>query len=1200
MALNFVGGRKMNEEKEIKRCIGAVTSIMGKYNKRDVLTWLSASSILPGNEVHECRFRFLIKCALSLPKTENINGFDEEVLQRVFEETKQLDWKELENWIPIPNSKSNTVYVKNNYYNFLAGDIENPEEFIEDVFKRYGEFEKEFEGAYRYKPSEKIMSILEYQTALIKLIEVSDGLFFVKEGFTIPKNEFVERFKLCQQNSPTLPLTEKRQSSHTGVDLHLNQLVELTEKDNVFKTCSYLPSSLLLAFRYVVSEQMNKLNTANTEKRLNQQLLKEVLSSLLESVPHEAILSDYKISGTNQQFDFGFMVETGLFNFSIVKQPFDIKKVKGEFVRLFETYTKIQKKFKRGSKYITHQRNRIKLTDNTELFFIVVFDDLDAKTFTYFAKGSNVCILGRRQLQFIFEHLRDNGFSPSILARVIKNANKEKSAFFLSFIDFYLAGVHPQLPRPPFLDNSAFTIVMPGLGELIKRKNLKKRPKMDIRPKGKGKPFEFKVIKMSADIFKCYDSLTGEYFLYLDTPIKMYLFVDKKDLDEGDGSIVQFLLEYLGFYLPQAINKLKIEGSADELLIWLIPKTKAKDHGIKQKIDGPFAIGQTYNGFVILFDSMRFIDFYNADPKAFMEKSLLTITQNILNRGDKNALFEWLFQSDPTDKFKISVFELPGKIDPHIHYPTILDFSSIENELIGHLKEKVKQGKYQGDEAKKIVDITYKYLLNELKKKLANYQKESVIKFSLDELENIQSIRRKEAARLSSMVGLKTNYDPEEEFVELEKKLQEYAPACRYITELVVPMIKEGKRPITENEWRELSPYAIRILKLSTISDLLYGLDKGLKNIIDITVEVDFKINFFLRIETTGLERYFDYFTEGIKNSDFSHNLSETNNPEMGSVHEQITQLLEDGALEEISNNLEKDFGFRLSQFALTILTIIEITKKRGWGVYAYTRQELIEIVNRKIGINKNTLGKVLDFCTLYFEDKNTKDIEIWRVSSRKNRLTIKPLVPVNGKLYFSTEVLMLSNVMVVRSILDGKWPYNLKKHPDLKKALEKQQIKSSREFEKGVYKKIKRFSEYIERDIKYRQNKNNKCLVNVKEPCPGQIDALSVHIDKKKIVVWEAKHIRTRFGAREIITDIQDFIEPDTGYLPKIKRKQEYIKKHVRDILEYYGIDDSDKNWEVVGCIVTSYLSPGASILANKYPIIPYSHIEEFLTDLN
>lgn len=91
-----------------------------------------------------------------------------------------------------------------------------------------------------------------------------------------------------------------------------------------------------------------------------------------------------------------------------------------------------------------------------------------------------------------------------------------------------------------------------------------------------------------------------------------------------------------------------------------------------------------------------------------------------------------------------------------------------------------------------------------------------------------------------------------------------------------------------------------------------------------------------------------------------------------------------------------------------------------------------------------------------------------------------------------------------------------------------------------------------------------------------GEIDLLCIDAQRSIIFVIEAKDPFVPLSARSIHRQITQFHE-DGGYVGKLKRKADDIKASAETLAAAKGIERPDRDWQVVGVMVTRHLTPAA-----------------------
>jgi hypothetical protein len=218
--------------------------------------------------------------------------------------------------------------------------------------------------------------------------------------------------------------------------------------------------------------------------------------------------------------------------------------------------------------------------------------------------------------------------------------------------------------------------------------------------------------------------------------------------------------------------------------------------------------------------------------------------------------------------------------------------------------------------------------------------------------------------------------------------------------------------------------------------------------------------------------------------------------------------------------------------------------------------------------------------------------METWKISSKKGRLTVKPLILLkNGKLLFGKEMLVAASNLFLIGSANGKWTYSRNLLTEkLRSVLEKIEKEAAKNFEMRTYDKVKLTADICKRNLfKHTENLDEEFLKLIKQPCPGEIDVFSIHSFKKTITLWEVKYLFERFGSRDNINDLKEFEE---DYIPKVTKKMKFIQDNISKILEYYKIDYKGQ-WQVKTVFVLPQESLLQLILKSKVPNINFIAIE-------
>ncbi len=747
------------------------------------------------------------------------------------------------------------------------------------------------------------------------------------------------------------------------------------------------------------------------------------------------------------------------------------------------------------------------------------------------------------------------------------------------------------------------------------RKKIKERPMLDLRPEG-FRPYSFKVKKESDLIYYAYNNILNfEFRCFFDKP-EIYFIIDRGKFSSFDEiSICTFIQLFLTRYLRTFKDyKIPLDNKNKKIHIEIITRDillTNKNFKNLPKDKEPFLILEgNVNNYLIIIDPISFIKFFNSYPVNILKCFIDAIIQKLVSKKHFKIVTNKLLEIEPLKSNKITMINsVSDTYDSYLFYPTKLDYFDVEIDLHERFNS-LRSGVYRDKKAEDVIKKVYNYLLKKLQKQICCYDLNDFIKFSYSEIERSFKARKKAVYNFILQQNLQLDYDSREIIQEELNKLNNYSPSCRYLLEQAIFLDINGKKNITIEDWKALIPIAEKILNFAFISDFLHYLS----DYIDIKLEVKTENGFIVTpiIEENPLDRHMERYIDGLKNFDMSQIInpidkikgekieSMQKNPDASTIKSAIkgfNAVAETGNFKKFNNELQKIFGFRLLHFSFVINIMTHLPPDK-YSIVNIEHSELIDFINKKTGFEKDIISNVLDFLILFNDELERKPIEPWKVNTRKDRITAKPLVKNGNNIIFAPEVIIFVEENVRRHFIEGKWHYNQDEIPkSLEKRLNILQKDSSHEFEKEIFNVLKKYCDFCEINL-CSKDKNDKCLINIKEKCPGEIDLISIHNKDKQIIVWEAKHIEQSFGSREISYDLIEFTDSKKGYLIKIREKEEFIRRSIRPILDYYNINDKD-GWKVNYCIVVSSDIIVKTILEKKYNIINFYDLEQFIKNI-
>lgn len=516
---------------------------------------------------------------------------------------------------------------------------------------------------------------------------------------------------------------------------------------------------------------------------------------------------------------------------------------------------------------------------------------------------------------------------------------------------------------------------------------------------------------------------------------------------------------------------------------------------------------------------------------------------------------------------------------------------------------------YRGDDARTLLIRECKVVISALDELLTSYDHDTLITALYTRLEGyIQKSDLSYELFGKDMV-------PDEEMATYIPKSDNETSSCRYLIERAAYIETSGtEKEIDDYMVSKLIKYAsvvinmsdsIEYLRIPEFIDITVNLDIG--DFVDVKVQDPDPFLAFRRIQFTKMKEY----GPPPKSSEPHKKVSES----VETIRSTNEELMSNRIFSELDNGYRETFGFRFYEHMLVLLAIEELfDEDRNQGltiikrnnsvmfsktrlVLEYSERDLIESIFDKTKFDRETIAKIISFCAINSKQHPIREVLPWNADTAPNRTEIKPLVILKtGNLIFGIPSLFSSRYFISTRLRAGHWPYSDKYLSEtLRSALQKFQKKYSESFENSIFLDIKKLLVKSESNI--ASAKNDKCLVNIRDECPGQLDILSLDPKNKKIILWEVKHYFPEYSARGIVNNIEEFSNPNMkkGYAVKINNKVSFLERHIKEILSFYKIDDYG-DWVVTYCMVVSEETLQKRILANKYRIIDALEIENFI----
>lgn len=423
----------MSSESPVKSVNQQIEQIISEYDKQEILDWLSAVSIVPGNELYKARFEYIFQLLLSIPDGKfGKKSPDEETLKNILETTDLIDWRFYEDWIPLKIGKNRKVFIFDKNYMFFPADLEFPENLVEKIF-RFFPLEKQFIEKLGYSPFKELRALLSYQNNMVDFI-LRNETPLISEKFHIPTKDFVSKWKELVSKEP-LPFSDAFRKSislqqiQKPDDSYFKKESSEITLSPIFNDRIYLPSILLISFYLRILLDFKKIMDNESLTILREKMLLETLISILEQVPLPELLHDFKINSMKDPLDFGAIMDNKFFIFTVLPETFDERTFKRNFDDIQSVLRQAKTEIESGKLKILMGDQTVDIDEKLETFFILIYDDvLFSKAFGGENKtgSENVFFMPLSCFRHMMEDLRDKSDDMILLVKIFRKYNEWK------------------------------------------------------------------------------------------------------------------------------------------------------------------------------------------------------------------------------------------------------------------------------------------------------------------------------------------------------------------------------------------------------------------------------------------------------------------------------------------------------------------------------------------------------------------------------------------------------------------------------------------------------------------------------------------------------------------------------------------------------------------------------------------------------
>ena len=556
----------------------------------------------------------------------------------------------------------------------------------------------------------------------------------------------------------------------------------------------------------------------------------------------------------------------------------------------------------------------------------------------------------------------------------------------------------------------------------------------------------------------------------------------------------------------------------------------------------------------------------------FNESKLYEQIQNTTNRKLVNDLFidiiNKINQKFPDDD-NLSILIAQTEIDknkptrfmvnsikketcyPEYHntiYPKNSDFIKVQNTIAKILhNNNIQEGKYNLDDAKRIVDLLKQKLIEILNNEITTFDFIKSIPFLITYNDaNTNSFEIKDR-RIRLSLNHEVDFSREEKLVKAHEKFLREAKNYRYLIEKFVQFIPSGNKILAKDSLSYLLALVDWILIMYQHSDVIYYdlLASGLLIKEDKTIETLF-------LDKTA-EQEDIYSLIEVKEELYANNKSGI----------KFTSIMDN--YDEFCDNFKKDFGFNF-QNMINLLTVLSQWSNEELCYIVANESDIVDKMKTALKDltkeEEDEIPIILDFLTLKNQevttiiDKNNpskifkcKDIPVDEFNLRYSRYAIKPLIRYQDTYIWGAYSAQKTGRTFCNHLSNTRLPYKPQKENTLN-FLEKIKKKHEKELVTNTYNIIKNHTNYVEKEVSlHKRDKNGN---HPKEL--GDYDVLAYLPEKNILLNIECKHHLPAYCAKDAKKYLDKMYEKDKNGLSAIDRvlnREQYAIGNYKSILK-------------------------------------------------
>ena len=481
----------------------------------------------------------------------------------------------------------------------------------------------------------------------------------------------------------------------------------------------------------------------------------------------------------------------------------------------------------------------------------------------------------------------------------------------------------------------------------------------------------------------------------------------------------------------------------------------------------------------------------------------------------------------------------------------------------------VLAGSYSGDDAKRIESkIVSRWLTARLHEQLSAFEKSTVLGYALTQLEGTNCHRWWKIEKTAYEIGPPMAAD--DRLPESNQDLLRQSRSISLLIEEILARPPTGARTPTEYEWQELLSLATLAIESGYRSEALHLALADYTLIVSDVYEVEISESKLIASVD------FESFTRDRTMAALPDSVPIGTRGDRTEPSQEWTPIgIRWPEYKAIEQSLQDSLGFGIDAIGGILDVIIQ------WPVSSPHCTDLVSPERiaaawyaANPAIPRRSYAEAVAWLSLGTEnfDLTESTIEHWEVERRSARVATRPLARSESKVWVSPWTAQIAKRIWLNYLSQHRMPRPDSELPQsVVSAFERARQARQREFERECQSRLDGLSLIIIGRVRKRHAQKHGI-----QNLSGEIDILCIDPDRSVKFVIEAKDPFVPMSARSIRRQVAQFHKP-AGYVDTLAKKVEDIRQSALSLAANKGIDPSDRDWKVVGIMVTRHVTPAA-----------------------